>query len=131
MATKSVPALVRFEVRPDKFDGSTWCNRLEALLTFSHSSFQLHDARGDLRATPRGKLPCLRIAAPAGSAQEPEIIPDSLFAYEELIRRGEAHDLDVGLDEKQIALSRTIQSTVEELYWILTKERFVVALPLG
>lgn len=114
-AAKLVPVLVRFEKRPERFDLSPWVNRLEALLTFSQSTFKLDEKKGDSRAAPRGTLPVLKLGE--------EIIPDSLFGYETLIKRGLATDLDGGLDAAGLAESRLVQSLIEELYWLLIKER--------
>lgn len=121
--TLAVPLLVRFDPNPRRFDLSPWVNRLEALLKFSRSSFELDKTRGSSRSAPRGKLPVIKL--PSDSPDKFEIIPDSLFAYEALVKRGLANELDAGLDAEALAKSRAIQALIEENYHFMTKERYV------
>lgn len=116
----TTPIVVRFEGDHSKFDLSPWVCRLESLLTFSGASFQLSTGRGDSTKQPRGLLPVIKLGD--------EVIPDSLFAYQDMVQRGLAKELDARLTTEQKATSRAIESLVEELYWISVKERYVSRL---
>lgn len=52
-----------------------------------------------------------------------ELLTDSLFAYQEVVKRGLAKDLDAGLSDKENGLTRMIAATVRELNYCLEKER--------
>ncbi|KAF8313579.1 hypothetical protein DL93DRAFT_2080874 [Clavulina sp. PMI_390] len=119
LSTSTVPTLLRFNPDPQRWDFSPWVNRLEALLTFSESSFEL--GTGNALTAPRGKLPVVRLQEGSKS----EIIPDSLHAYQELVKRGVVRELDVGLSPEEIAKSRAIQSIVEEIFLLLAKEGWI------
>lgn len=116
MSTPS-PTLVRFEGDQSKFDLSTWVCRLENLLTFCGASFELSTGQGDPTKQPRGLLPVIKYGE--------EVVPDSMFAYQDAVKKGLAKELDAELSPEEKATSRAIESLVEELYWICTKERYV------
>ncbi|KAF8315728.1 hypothetical protein DL93DRAFT_2166684 [Clavulina sp. PMI_390] len=113
----ATPTIVRFDNDPHHFGTSVYVNRLEALLAFSNSSHELGSQPGNPKTSPRGKLPYIKLGQ--------EMIPDSLFGYEELIRRDLASELDVGLFAKELGISRAITSLVEEIYLHFVIERFI------
>ncbi|KAF8307747.1 hypothetical protein DL93DRAFT_2087729, partial [Clavulina sp. PMI_390] len=119
----TIPVLARFEDRPNEWDFSPWVNRLEALLTFSNTPFELETKFGNPITTPRGRLPIVKLQSPVTKKQE--TIPDSLFAYRELVKRGLANDLDTGLSADEMAKSRAIQSLLEEIYLLLLSEGWI------
>jgi len=111
--------LYRFQPSETRFDGSIWCNKLDALLTLSGAQYKI---KGSLpNKTPRGKLPTIGLT---GTGDE-EIIPDSENAYNELVRRGVVSDLDAGLNEEQQALTVALNAVVEEISRLMAKERWV------
>ncbi|KAF8315727.1 hypothetical protein DL93DRAFT_856030 [Clavulina sp. PMI_390] len=116
-AQHGVPTIVRFDNNPQHFDTSLYVNRLEALLTFSKSPYDIDSQAGNPQTAPRGKLPYIKLGQ--------ETIPDSLFGYEELVRRGLASELDVGLTPKDLATSRAITSLVQELFVHVVMERWI------
>ncbi|KAF8313594.1 hypothetical protein DL93DRAFT_2058798 [Clavulina sp. PMI_390] len=117
--TSTTLTVVRFYPEPERWDFSPWVNRLEALLTFSGCPYEIASTLPPL--APRGRLPVLRLR----EGSKKEIIPDSLFGYNELVKRGMARELDVGLTPEDLAKSRTIQSLLEEIFLFWVKEGWV------
>jgi len=112
--------LFRFAKSPEKFDASTWVNKLEAYLTFSHAEHTI--ALGDRFKAPRGKLPYINITD--GDSPD-EIIADSEYAYDSLVKRGIAQELDANLTAEQRAVTVAVGTLVEQMYWLGVKERWI------
>ena len=98
---------------------SPYVNKLDALLTFSALKNVTYEG-GTILEAPRGKLPYISL--------DGTFIPDSELAYDSCISKGLVHCLDrkATLNEKELALSRSIQALVERnLIEMMTYERQV------
>lgn len=98
---------------------SPYVNKLDALLTFSALKNVTYEG-GTIQEAPRGKLPYI--------ALDGTFIPDSELAYNSCVSKDLVRCLDkkAVLNEKEIALSRSIQALVERnLIEMLTYERQV------
>lgn len=94
---------------------SPFCTKTVVLLKLSGLEHEVKP--GDPRATPHGKLPCLR--------HEGGLVPDSGL-IEEWLREHQGVDLDAHLDASQRALGHLIRRTLEEnVYWILLYSRWI------
>jgi hypothetical protein len=107
--------LHRYATNPNCYCGSVWSNRLDSLLTFSSAPFTYSTSTASNQKSPSGRIPYMFIGD--------ELLTDSLFAYQEVVKRGLAKDLDAGLNDKENGLTRMIAATVRELNYCLEKER--------
>jgi hypothetical protein len=107
--------LCRYATSPGCFCGSPWANRLDALLTFSSTPFEYSTKMANNLTSPNGRIPYVLV--------DKEMIADSLFAYDELVKRGLAKTLDEGLSQKELALSRSVMALATTMVRYLEKER--------
>lgn len=130
MATTIHVTLYRFALSADGFDISSWVNRLEYLLLFSHVPYTVESS--DILSAPRGRMPYIKLKTTTNhrgkngrysAKTTTEEIPDSWHAYNTLVKRGHIVDLDAGITLEQRAKGRVIEALVLEMYWLGVKER--------
>ena len=110
--------LFRFTADSTKWEFSPWCNKLETLFAMTGTKFTIQSTMAN--KGPRGKVPFIDVKTASG---ETERIPDSEYAYNQLVKRGVVDDLDKDLSEEQRAVNHMIKVTMDELVAMMSTER--------
>lgn len=115
MTSKS-PTLSVFRDRndPGAYTWSPFVIKLEARLRFSHLPYTTQV--GTLTASPKGKLPYVRIEEADGQSS---MLSDSALITKSLIKSGAIADLNADLSPAQVATDLAIRALLEDKLYFL------------
>ncbi|KFY05432.1 hypothetical protein V491_09133, partial [Pseudogymnoascus sp. VKM F-3775] len=117
------PNLTLFRDRddPGEYTWSPFVVKLEARLRFSHLSYTTQ--AGTLAASPKGKLPYVRIEEDNGQST---VLSDTELITKSLIKSGSIKDLNANLTPAQAATDLAIRALLEDkLYFLNGHERWI------
>jgi hypothetical protein len=114
--TSKAPTLTVFRDRndPGAYTWSPFVVKLEARLRFSHLPYSTQV--GTLTASPKGKLPYVRIEESDGQSS---LLSDSALITKSLIKSGAIADLNADLSPAQAATDLAIRALLEDKVYFL------------
>ncbi|OBT44859.1 hypothetical protein VE00_04998 [Pseudogymnoascus sp. WSF 3629] len=121
--TSKAPTLTVFRDRndPGAYTWSPFVVKLEARLRFSHLPYSTQV--GTLTASPKGKLPYVRIEESDGQSS---LLSDSALITKSLIKSGAIADLNADLSPAQAATDLAIRALLEDkVYFLNAHERWI------
>lgn len=114
--TSKAPNLTVFRDRddPGAYTWSSFVVKLEARLRFSHLTYTTQ--AGSLGASPKGKLPYVRIDEDNGQST---ILSDTALITKSLVKSGAIKDLNANLTPAQAATDLAIRALLEDKLYFL------------